>query len=63
MFGNRIKIDTDLYARLETAASKQGYSSTDEFINHVLEESVETDENNESEQAVKDRLKGLGYIE
>ncbi len=63
MFKHKIKIDKNLYTRLAAAASKQGYSSTEEFIDHVLEQAAGSADNEESEQAVRNRLKGLGYIE
>ena len=37
MFGPKIKVDKDMYARLERVAEIAGYSSVDEFVKHVLE--------------------------
>lgn len=63
MFGKKIKIDNDLYARLEAAAQQAGYSSTDEFIAHALQRAVEQIDHDSDEKAVEDQLRGLGYIE
>ena len=36
-----IKIPTALYERLKALAGKQGYSSAEEMINHILEKTVD----------------------
>ena len=40
MLGPKIKLDKSLHERLVAAAQKAGYSSTDEFVTHVLERAV-----------------------
>jgi hypothetical protein len=66
MFGNRqhkIAIDHELYERLEKAGKAAGYSSVEEFVNHVLEGAATPPGADESEEEVRKRLKGLGYLE
>ncbi len=66
MFGNRqhkIPIDHELYERLQKAAQIAGYSSTEEFILHVIERAATPAGADESEEEVRKRLKGLGYLE
>ena len=58
----KIKIEDDLYQKLENLAAVAGYSGTAEFIVHILEKSVAELEVNEDEESVKERLKGLGYL-
>lgn len=59
----KIKIDKALYARLDDVAKIGGYSSTDEFIVHILEkESSKFDEVSDNAEVEK-QLRGLGYIE
>lgn len=58
----KIKIEDDLYQKLENLSKAAGYSGTAEFIIHVLEKSVAELEVNEDEESVKERLKGLGYL-
>jgi len=58
----KIKIDKELLARLKDCAIIVGYSSTDEFIQHILEKEVDLIEEAEDDPDVKERLKGLGYI-
>jgi len=64
MFGSsKVKIDKTLYLRLAEVASIGGYSSTEEFITHILEKEVARFEDAEDEQEVAKQLRGLGYIE
>ena len=59
----KISIDRDLYQKLVETAQQKGYSSTDEFVIHVLErETAGAEEQLDEEQAAR-QLRGLGYIE
>jgi uncharacterized protein (DUF1778 family) len=62
MFGHKIKLDQELFERLTKAAEAAGYSSTEEFILHVLEKAAAAVEDNQSEGELRKRLKGLGYL-
>lgn len=62
MFGPKIKIDANLYERLKEKAETEGYSSVDEYVTYLLEKAAPADAG-ESEEEVKKRLQGLGYIE
>jgi metal-responsive CopG/Arc/MetJ family transcriptional regulator len=63
MFGsNRIKLDKDLMAKLKRYAALAGYSSVQEFVTHALEKEIAQLEDADSEEEVKKRLQGLGYI-
>lgn len=62
MFEPRIKLESALYERLKKAAEARGYSSVDEFIVHVLESAAGEDADKASEDEVRKRLKGLGYL-
>ncbi len=63
MFGPKLKLDRDLYERLKRCAEAAGYSSTEEFIRHTLERAAAAIEEADSEEEVKKRLQGLGYID
>jgi uncharacterized protein (DUF1778 family) len=63
MFEPKIKIDRGLYETLKRAAQAAGYSSVDEFIVHVLEKAAAEIEQAQSEEEVRKRLQGLGYID
>ena len=62
MFGPRVKIDRGLFDRIKRYADLAGYSSVDEFVAHALEKQIAQLDEAESEQALKKKLKGLGYI-
>ena len=63
MFGsNRIKLDRELVAKLRRYALLAGYSSVEEFVTHALEQEIAKLEDADSEEEIKKRLKGLGYI-
>jgi hypothetical protein len=63
MFGSgRIKLDKALLARVRRYAAIAGYSSVEEFITHVLEKEMKHLDGAQSEDEIKKRLKGLGYI-
>lgn len=62
MFGSRVKLDKDLLARVQRYSDMAGYSSMEEFISHALEKELAVLEEADSEEEVRKRLKGLGYI-
>jgi len=64
MFGSKVKIDKDLLKRAQEYASRKGYPSVEEFISHVLEKEMreEESESGESQEELKKKLQGLGYI-
>jgi len=63
MFGfKRLRIDRHLVSKLERYARAAGYSSVDELINHVLERELAKLEGADSEEEIKKRLRGLGYL-
>lgn len=63
MFGSgKVKIEKELLARVEKVAKLAGYSSADEFVNHALEKELAKLEGADSEEEIKKRLRGLGYI-
>ena len=60
--GGRIKLDKDLLARVKKYSDIAGYSSVEEFVTHALEKELAKLEDAGSEEEIKKRLKGLGYI-
>ncbi len=60
----KIKIDDNLFERVKKLAQTAGYPSPEEFITHMIEkELAKLETPTEDEQAVLERLRGLGYIE
>ena len=62
MFGSKVKIDKALLQKASQYAEIVGYSTVEEFINHALEKEIAQLEGADSEEEIKKRLKGLGYI-
>jgi len=62
MFGRKIKLDRELYDKVKMYAEIAGYSSVEEFVTHALEKEISQFEDAESEEEIKKRLRGLGYI-
>ena len=64
MFGSRtsVKLDKDLVAKVKRYADIAGYSTPEEFITYALEKELKKLEGADSEEEIKKRLRGLGYI-
>jgi hypothetical protein len=65
MFGGKtvkVKIDRDLHDRARKVADVAGYATTEEFITHVLEKEMLHFEDAGTDDQIRERLKGLGYI-
>ena len=63
MFGRqRITLDKQLAVKVRRYAELSGYSSVEEFVTHVLEKQIASLEDAASEEEIKKRLKGLGYL-
>lgn len=58
----KIKIEKSLMDRVKRFAALAGYSSPEEFISHCLEKEMAKLEESDSEEEIKKKLKGLGYI-
>ncbi|MHB8095921.1 MAG: ribbon-helix-helix domain-containing protein [Candidatus Aminicenantales bacterium] len=58
----KVKIEKDLYDKVRKFAEMSGYTSADEFIAHCLENEISKIEKADSEEEIKKKLKGLGYI-
>lgn len=64
MFGNttKVKLEKDLVDKVNRYAKIAGYSSPEEFITHALEKELKKLEGADSEEEIRKRLQGLGYI-
>jgi hypothetical protein len=58
-----VKLEKDLYNKIKKCADVAGYSSTDEFIVHVLEKEMAKIDEGDSDEELAAKLQGLGYIE
>jgi hypothetical protein len=63
VFGKvKIGIDKQLWDKLKRLSELAGYSSPDEFVVHALEKEVAGIEEAESDDEIREKLKGLGYL-
>lgn len=62
MAKSKVKLSKDLLEKVKKYAEISGYSSPEEFITHCLEKEMAQLEESDSEEEVKKKLKGLGYI-
>ena len=63
MFGSvKVKLDKGLVDKVRKYAEIAGYSTPEEFITHALEKELAKLEDADSEEEIKKRLQGLGYI-
>lgn len=59
----KIKINSNLFDRVKKAAEAEGYSSTEEFITHIIEKELAKHEDTGTDEKVAEQLRGLGYID
>jgi hypothetical protein len=64
MFGsdNKVKIKKELFDRAKKYSELAGYATVDEFVEYALEKEIAKLEGSDSEDDIKKKLKGLGYI-
>ena len=63
MFGGpKVKIDKELWEKIKRYAAVAGYSSPEEFVVHALEKQLASLEDADSDEELKNKLRGLGYI-
>ncbi len=58
----KVKLDSDLMEKVKKYAEIAGYTSSEEFITHCLEREISKLEESDSEEEIKKKLQGLGYI-
>jgi metal-responsive CopG/Arc/MetJ family transcriptional regulator len=63
MFKNTIKLNKDLMTRVRRCSEAAGYSSPEEFVEHVLERELAKIEDAASDEEIVKKLKGLGYLD
>ncbi|MBI3413710.1 MAG: hypothetical protein HY043_00085 [Verrucomicrobia bacterium] len=62
MFGHKVKLEKAIYEKVKMYSEIAGYSSVEEFVHHALEKELQQFEGAESEEEIRKKLKGLGYI-
>ena len=57
-----VKLNKPLCQRAVQCAGKAGYSSLEEFVEHLIEKELARSEVADSKAEVEKKLKGLGYL-
>ncbi len=61
--GDKLKLDKDLSAKIRKYSGIAGYATPEEFVRHVLEREIaKFEEGGDSEEEIRKRMQGLGYI-
>ena len=74
MTDNNVEIPEETYGLLSKRAEEKGFDTTDEYVNYVLDQVADKvrkkmseddgkEFSEEDEEKVKERLKGLGYLD
>lgn len=63
MFKSTIKLNKELWDRVKRCSDAAGYTSPQEFVEHVLQRELAKIEEAESDEEIVKKLKGLGYLE
>jgi metal-responsive CopG/Arc/MetJ family transcriptional regulator len=63
MLKSTIKLNKNMWEKVKRCAAAGGYSSPQEFVEHVLEKEIAKIEEAESNEEITKKLKGLGYLE
>lgn len=58
-----IKINKALWAKAKKVAEAGGYSSPEEFVEHVLEKELAKLDTTASDEEIAKKLQGLGYLD
>jgi hypothetical protein len=63
MIGTSIKLNKALFSKVKKCAEAGGYSSPEEFVEHVLEKELAKVETSASDEEIAKKLQGLGYLD
>jgi metal-responsive CopG/Arc/MetJ family transcriptional regulator len=63
VFSGKIALKKELSQRIERCAKAGGYSSPQEFVEHIIERELAKLEDAQSDEEIVKKLKGLGYID
>ena len=63
MFNTSIKLKKATCQRVKRCSEAAGYSSPEEFVEHVLSKELAKLEDAESDEEIVKKLQGLGYLE
>lgn len=61
----KLKLDRETIERINKVARAGGYSSSEEFVMHVIQRELDSlaPDSGESEEEIRRKMEGLGYME
>jgi metal-responsive CopG/Arc/MetJ family transcriptional regulator len=63
MANTTVKLKKEIWNRVKRCSEAAGYSSPDEFVEHVIEKELAKLEDAESDAEIVKMLLGLGYLD
>lgn len=63
MFTTTVKLKKSTWQRVKRCAEAAGYSSVEEFVEHVLDKELARLDEAESDAEIVRKLQGLGYLD
>ncbi len=63
MLSPKVKLKPETWERVKQCAKAGGYSSPEEFVEHVLERELAKLDDAQSDEEIARKLKGLGYLD
>ena len=63
MLGPIIKLNKNMWAKVKKCAEAGGYSSPQEFVEHIIEKELASLEEGDSNEEIARKLQGLGYLD
>jgi metal-responsive CopG/Arc/MetJ family transcriptional regulator len=63
MGGPKIELDKALWARVQEHVKAAGYSSPEEFVQHIIEKELAKTEKGDTADAAAGKIRGIGYID
>ena len=63
MFNSTVKLKKATWQRVKRCSEAAGYSSPEEFVEHVLDKELAKLEDAESDAEIVKKLQGLGYLD
>ena len=63
MATTKIEIDKALWAQVQEHAASAGYSSPEEFVQHLIEKELAKSAEPDSAESAARKIRGVGYID
>ena len=57
------EVDKDLWAKIQAHSEAAGYSSPQEFVQHLIEQELAKGDEPASEEEARRKLQGIGYLD